>query len=549
MRKYRLVAKKGEGTFSEVLKAQNVKDGRYHAIKCMKNRFDSIDQVNNLREIQALRRLSPHEHVISLEEVLYDQPTGRLALVFELMDANLYEIIRGRRQYLAPNLVKSYMWQLMKSLDHMHKKGIFHRDIKPENILIESTADVGRGLKLADFGSCRGIYSKQPYTEYISTRWYRAPECLLTDGYYGPEMDLWGAGCVMFEITSLYPLFPGSNEVDQITRIHKILGTPSSEMLAKFKSKGASHISFDFPLQKGVGIPQLIPHATADAIDLVVRLLKYDASERITAREAMRHPYFKEIRDQEANSASEAKLGQSQQMNGGNSGGSVIIPQLQSTAGSELTKIEPKSNPQELSHYSQSKPLPYLNSSVTGITILPDGTQKQLGHASKPSNSIPTTSSTVTNLPPIVNAMGPGGTQFSKFSGPQQAQQMKAAAAMGGNNGSAILSGAGANGNSQFTSSQFNSSQKKKKKYKMPSQQQKQRTAQNSESVLRAYGVPKLDSMSAATGGSVGPSKPYQSIYPPVVQQSSAAAAAGSLGAIGFPNPSNPNRHNGGKKI
>lgn len=113
MRKYRLVAKKGEGTFSEVLKAQNVKDGRYHAIKCMKNRFESIDQVssqhaspmseavshlrqvNNLREIQALRRLSPHEHIIALEEVLYDQPTGRLALVFELMDANLYELIRG----------------------------------------------------------------------------------------------------------------------------------------------------------------------------------------------------------------------------------------------------------------------------------------------------------------------------------------------------------------------------------------------------------------------------------------------------------------------
>jgi renal tumor antigen len=95
MRKYRLVAKKGEGTFSEVIKSQNVKDGRYHAIKCMKNRFESIDQVNNLREIQALRRLSPHDHIVSLEEVLYDQPTGRLALVFELMDANLYELIRG----------------------------------------------------------------------------------------------------------------------------------------------------------------------------------------------------------------------------------------------------------------------------------------------------------------------------------------------------------------------------------------------------------------------------------------------------------------------
>ena len=195
----------------------------------------------------------------------------------------------------------------MKSLDHMHKKGIFHRDIKPENILIESSTEIGRGLKLADFGSCRGIYSKQPYTEYISTRWYRAPECLLTDGYYGPEMDLWGAGCVMFEITSLYPLFPGTNEVDQINRIHKVLGTPSAESLSKFRAKGASHISFDFPSQKGIGIPQLIPQAGADSVDLIVKLLKYDANERITAREAMRHPYFKDIRESEAKSLGDSK--------------------------------------------------------------------------------------------------------------------------------------------------------------------------------------------------------------------------------------------------
>ena len=207
--------------------------------------------------------------------------------------------ITGRRHYLNPQLIKSYIWQLMKSLDHMHKKGIFHRDIKPENILIESSTDVGRGLKLADFGSCRGIYSKQPYTEYISTRWYRAPECLLTDGYYGPEMDLWGAGCVMFEITSLYPLFPGSNEIDQVNRIHKVLGTPTPEILTKFRSKGTSHISLDFPPQKGIGIPQLIPHASPECIDLIVKLLKYDATERITAREAMRHPYFRDIKESE----------------------------------------------------------------------------------------------------------------------------------------------------------------------------------------------------------------------------------------------------------
>jgi renal tumor antigen len=100
MHKYRLISKKGEGTFSEVLKAQSIKTGKYVAVKCMKNHFDSIDKVNNLREIQALKRLSPHPNIIRLLEVLYDEPTGRLALVFELMDMNLYESIKGRRHYL-----------------------------------------------------------------------------------------------------------------------------------------------------------------------------------------------------------------------------------------------------------------------------------------------------------------------------------------------------------------------------------------------------------------------------------------------------------------
>ncbi|KAG6554134.1 hypothetical protein Mapa_004050 [Marchantia paleacea] len=203
MHKYRMLAKKGEGTFSEVLKAQCIRTSKYVAIKCMKNNFESIEQVTSLREIQALQRLSPHANVIKLLEVLYDQPTGRLALVFELMDMNIYELIRGRRNYVAEDRIKGFMYQLMKAMDHMHRNGIFHRDIKPENILIMEDT-----LKLADFGSCRGVYSKQPYTEYISTRWYRAPECLLTDGYYNYKMDMWGVGCVFFEIISLFPLFP-----------------------------------------------------------------------------------------------------------------------------------------------------------------------------------------------------------------------------------------------------------------------------------------------------------------------------------------------------
>ena len=106
-------------------------------------------------------------------------------------------------------MAREFMMKLLRSCQHVHANGMIHRDIKPENILLN-----GDVVKLADLGSCRGLYQDQPLTEYISTRWYRAPECLLTDGYYGYKMDIWGVGCVMYEILSLCPLFPGDDELD-----------------------------------------------------------------------------------------------------------------------------------------------------------------------------------------------------------------------------------------------------------------------------------------------------------------------------------------------
>ncbi|XP_023684127.1 MAPK/MAK/MRK overlapping kinase isoform X2 [Paramormyrops kingsleyae] len=288
MEYYRIIKKIGEGTFSEVVKTQSLRDGKYYACKTMKQSVDSLEQANNLREIQAMKRLNPHPNIIQLHEVIFDKETGTLSLICELMEMNIYELIQGRQHPLPENKVKYYMYQLCKSLDHMHRNGIFHRDVKPENILIRDV------LKLADFGSCRSVYCRPPHTEYISTRWYRAPECLLTDGYYSHKMDVWSAGCVFFEILSLNPLFPGTNELDQVSKIHEVLGTPDPSLLYKFKQSRA--MSFDFPPQKGCGLSRLIPHCSPTSLALLHRMLEYDPEDRIGAGATLQHPCFRELR-------------------------------------------------------------------------------------------------------------------------------------------------------------------------------------------------------------------------------------------------------------
>lgn len=290
LQKYRILGKKGEGTFSEVLKCQKLADGTFWACKKMKQTYNSSEQVNKLREIQAMRKLNPHPNILDLQEVIFDKRSGMLVLICELMDLNIYELIRDRRNYLPEETVKNYMYQLCKSVDHIHRLGIFHRDVKPENVLIKIEGNL---LKLADFGSCRSLNSYPPYTEYISTRWYRAPECLLTEGFYSHKMDIWSVGCVFFEILSLRPLFPGANEVDQIAKIHDVIGTPESRLLSKIM-KSSRGINYNFPSKPGTGIEKLVPHASRDAVSLIQGLCMYDPDERMTARQALKHPFFRE---------------------------------------------------------------------------------------------------------------------------------------------------------------------------------------------------------------------------------------------------------------
>ena len=219
------------------------------------------------------------------------------------MEKNLYEAIEGRKKYLPEKKAKFWIYQTLKALEFMHKNGIFHRDIKPENILL-----LKNKVKLADLGSCKGMYSKPPFTEYISTRWYRSPECLLTDGYYNYKMDIWGVGCVFYEILTLEPLFPGDDEIDQVNKINYVMGSPSEELFEKFVKNSAHRSEFNFEYQKGVGIYKYLSHVSRDVVDLINKMLIYDPDLRPTARECLNHDCFKEFVEQDLKKAKMSQM-------------------------------------------------------------------------------------------------------------------------------------------------------------------------------------------------------------------------------------------------
>ena len=183
-------------------------------------------------EVKAMIGLK-HANIVACQEVLRHEDS--LYMLFELLDMDLYRHMQMRKLNDDPfshEEIRHIIAQIASALEYIHSHGFFHRDVKPENILIISKNN--NKVKLGDFGLVKEIRHPTPFTEYVSTRWYRAPECLLTDGYYGYKMDLWGAGCVLFEIISLFPLFPGNDEVDQVHKIHNILGSPPQELLDNF---------------------------------------------------------------------------------------------------------------------------------------------------------------------------------------------------------------------------------------------------------------------------------------------------------------------------
>ncbi|KAM9827905.1 serine/threonine-protein kinase MAK [Neosynchiropus ocellatus] len=285
MNRYTTLKQLGDGTYGSVLMGRSNESGELVAIKRMKRKFYSWEECMNLREVKSLKKLN-HANVVKLKEVIREN--DHLYFVFEYMKENLYQLMKDRENKMfSENEIRNILFQVLTGLAFVHKHGFFHRDMKPENLLCMGPELV----KIADFGLAREIRSKPPYTDYVSTRWYRAPEVLLRSSMYSSPIDMWAVGCIMAELYTLRPLFPGNSEVDEIFKICQVLGTvkkmdwPEGYQLA-------SAMNFRFPQCVPTHLKTLIPNASNEAISLMRDLLQWDPKKRPTAVQALRYQYF-----------------------------------------------------------------------------------------------------------------------------------------------------------------------------------------------------------------------------------------------------------------
>uniref|UniRef100_A0A673B7E7 non-specific serine/threonine protein kinase n=1 Tax=Sphaeramia orbicularis TaxID=375764 RepID=A0A673B7E7_9TELE len=285
MNRYTTLKQLGDGTYGSVLMGRSNESGELVAIKRMKRKFYSWEECMNLREVKSLKKLN-HANVVKLKEVIREN--DHLYFVFEYMKENLYQLMKDREtKMFSENEIRNIMFQVLTGLAFVHKHGFFHRDMKPENLLCMGPELV----KIADFGLAREIRSKPPYTDYVSTRWYRAPEVLLRSSTYTSPIDLWAVGCIMAELYTLRPLFPGNSEVDEIFKICQVLGTVKKSDWPEGYQLAAA-MNFRFPQCVPTHLKTLIPNASNEAITLMKDLLQWDPKKRPTAVQALRYPYF-----------------------------------------------------------------------------------------------------------------------------------------------------------------------------------------------------------------------------------------------------------------
>lgn len=269
--------------------------------------------LRTLREMKLLRHFS-HENVsyksryslqyanktqiisiVDLQKPISYEKFNEVYLIQELMETDMHRVIRT--QSLSDDHCQYFIYQTFRALKAMHSANVLHRDLKPSNLLLNSNCD----LKVCDFGLARSAASSDDnfgyMTEYVATRWYRAPEIMLTFQEYTKAIDMWSVGCILAEMLSGKPLFPGKDYHHQLTLILDVLGTPTMEDYYSVKSRRAREYIRSLPFTKRRPFATLFAGANPLAIDLLERLLTFNPAKRISVEEALEHPYLEPYHD------------------------------------------------------------------------------------------------------------------------------------------------------------------------------------------------------------------------------------------------------------
>ena len=287
MERYKKIAKIGEGTYGVVYKARDFATGEIVALK--KIRLEAEDEGipgTAIREISLLKELQ-HPNIVRLYDVVHTP--NRLTLVFEFLDLDLKKYTDAIAGGLELPMLRQLLFQLVRGIAYCHQQKVLHRDLKPQNLLINREGE----LKLADFGLARafGIPVRQ-YTHEVVTLWYRAPDVLMGSRRYTTPVDIWSIGCIIAEMHNGRPLFPGTSEADQLDLIFRLLGTPNEAVYPGISAlpdyKPASYRQCPRP----ESLAHLVEGLPAEGVDLMQRMLQFDPAKRISAREALDHPFL-----------------------------------------------------------------------------------------------------------------------------------------------------------------------------------------------------------------------------------------------------------------
>nr|AHY02158.1 mitogen-activated protein kinase 3 [Betula platyphylla]UOI39545.1 Mitogen-activated protein kinase [Betula platyphylla]UVJ47672.1 mitogen-activated protein kinase [Betula platyphylla] len=286
----------GRGAYGIVCSVLNSETNEMVAMKKIANAFDNhMDAKRTLREIKLLRHFD-HENVVAIRDVV-PPPLRReftdVYIATELMDTDLHQIIRSN-QGLSEEHCQYFLYQILRGLKFIHSANVIHRDLKPSNLLLNANCD----LKICDFGLARPTAENDQFmTEYVVTRWYRAPELLLNSSDYTAAIDVWSVGCIFMELMNRKPLFPGKDHVHQMRLLIELLGTPTDSDLGFVRNDDARRYIRQLPSHPRQQLAMVFPHVHPLAIDLIEKMLTFDPTKRITVEEALAHPYFARLHD------------------------------------------------------------------------------------------------------------------------------------------------------------------------------------------------------------------------------------------------------------